>query len=195
MVKKVRKKVEPEKLLRLDLACGSVCMVGFDGVDIVPGPGVIHVVDLLKFPWPFKDESVEVINCSHFVEHIPLENIQLNGKPKDMFFAFFDECYRILTTGGRMTVLCPWYASVRASQDPTHRRFISDVTFAYLNKEWRKNSDIGHYNVACDFDFVPSYVVKQEFAARHEEQRSFAMQHYMNSVVDIQALLTKRPKE
>lgn len=190
MVKKVRK---PVKLLKLDLACGAACKEGFEGVDIVKCPGVVHVVDLFQFPWPFRNESVEEINCSHFVEHIPMKEVDdPTTGTKDMFFAFFDEMYRVLVPGGRAVILCPWYASVRAWQDPTHRRAISDVTFAYLNKTWREQVDLSHYNVDCDFDYTPSYVVQQSFAVRHEEQRAFAMNHYMNAIMDISVVLVKR---
>ena len=190
-MKKVRK---PVKLVKLDLACGNDCKAGFEGVEIVKCPGVVHQVDLLKFPWPFRDESVEEINCSHFVEHIPMQDINdpYGSGMKDMFFMFFDEVYRILIPNGRAVIACPWYASVRAWQDPTHRRAISDVTFAYLNKGWREQVNIAHYNVGCDFDYTPSYVVQQSFAVRHEEQRAFAMNHYMNAIVDINVVLVKR---
>jgi SAM-dependent methyltransferase len=57
--------------MKLDLACGTGCTPGFEGVDIAPLPGVMHVVNLLDFPWHLADESAEEIVCNHFIEHLP----------------------------------------------------------------------------------------------------------------------------
>ncbi len=121
--------------LKLDLACGQMPHEGFEGVDL--WEGAKHRLDLFRCPWPWEDGSVEELHCSHFIEHIPMEEIEHNGRKKDRLFAFFDECYRILKPGGRMTVFCPNARSNRAFQDPTHRRFIVAETFLYLHKPWR----------------------------------------------------------
>lgn len=131
--------------LKLDLASGQNCREGYESVD--RWKGAKHVVDLLKFPWPFKDNSCEALHCSHFVEHIP----HGDGE-KDLFFAFFDECWRILKPGSILTVITPCGRSNRAWYDPTHRRAIMAETFLYLNANWRKQNLLDHYNVLCDFD-------------------------------------------
>src|ERR1700761_8728573 len=78
--------------LKLSLACGQRKPEGFMGVDIAPAEGVDFVQDLFQFPWTqFADNSVDEIECSHFVEHIP------HGDGyHDPFFQFFDEIHRIL---------------------------------------------------------------------------------------------------
>ena len=51
--------------VKLDIACGANCTEGFDGVDIAKvNDRVKHVHNLLSFPWPFADESVDEIVCS-----------------------------------------------------------------------------------------------------------------------------------
>lgn len=199
---KVAKKPAPkkEKVLKLSLACGDNVPEGFLGVDIAKTKSTTYVQDLLKFPWKqFKSNSVDEIDISHFVEHIP----HGNGY-NDPFFQFFDEVYRILKPAefdpsnpnipikGFVNVVGPYYSSMRAWQDPTHQRALSEATFLYLNKEWRVNNKLDHYPVTCDFDFSYGYQVNPDWQNRNEEARAFAIQHYVNVVSDIQVMLTKR---
>jgi len=186
--------------LKLSLACGGNKPEGFKGVDIAQTADADYVLDLLKFPWDqFADNSVDEIECSHFVEHIP------HGDGyHDPFFQFFDEIHRILKPAefdpanpnvalrGFARITCPYYSSMRAWQDPTHQRAISEASFLYLNKQWRLDNKLDHYPVTCDFDFSYGYVVNPTWQTRNQEAQSFAFQNYINSVSDIQVLLTKR---
>lgn len=186
--------------LRLSLACGDRVPEGFKGVDIAKTKSATYVQDLLKFPWTqFKDNSVDEIEISHFVEHIP------HGDGyHDPFFQFFDEVYRILKPAefdpanpnvplkGFVNIVSPYYSSMRAWQDPTHQRAISEASFLYLNKEWRVNNLLDHYPVACDFDFNYGYVMNPIWQTRNQETQSFAVQNYINAVSDIQVMLIKR---
>jgi hypothetical protein len=192
----------PKPPLKLDLACGQGCKDGFVGVDMAPTPAAKYVFNLLKFPWPFEDNSVEEIHCSHFIEHIPMAFIGKDGQyrlvpethdDQDLFFAFFDECHRILKHFGKMTVFCPASASDRAFQDPTHRRFITDITFNYLSKKWRSDTGLSHYNVKANFGNQLQYstipwqkcVAPGEIAAaRVAEVQQRMFKHYRNYIND-----------
>jgi len=200
--KKIAKKKTPkaDKPLKLSLACGERTPEGFKGVDIVKTTATDYVQDLLVFPWSqFKDNSVDEIECSHFVEHIP----HGNGY-EDPFLSFFDEIYRILKPAefdpsnpnipikGFANISGPYYSSMRAWQDPTHQRALSEASFLYLNKQWRIDNLLDHYPVTCDFDFSYGYVLTPEWQNRNQEAQTFAIQHYINVVTDIQVLLTKR---
>lgn len=176
---------EPVKLLKLDLACGQNVREGFEGVDYVAVPGVKHVVDLLKFPWPFGDASCEELHCSHFYEHIPG---LLRGK-------FMDEVYRILVPEGKITIISPYYSSIRAIQDFTHEwPPVAENSFLYFNRKWREDNRLthGHYDLKCDFDFVYGWQINPVWAARNDEARNFAIQHYRNVIDDIHVTLSKR---
>ncbi len=178
-----RTKITKEKVnepLRLDLACGQNKREGFMGVDIAPGEGVDVVHDLEVYPWPFQDNSVDEVNISHYIEHT-----------KDLI-AFMNELYRIMKPGAQCQIIAPYYSSMRAWQDPTHTRAISEATFLYFNQEWLKANGLDHYNVTADFDFSYGYAFTPEWAARSEEARAFATRHYINVINDIQVLLTKR---
>ena len=171
----------PEPLLKLNLACGQNPVEGFKGVDCKKLPGVDHVLDLEKYPWPWRDASVEEIHVSHFVEHLT-----------DMI-PFMEECWRILIPGGKLTVIGPYYSSMRAWQDPTHKRALSEATFLYFNEGWRKSQKLDHYDIHCDFDYTYGYMMVPEWAAREESARQFAIKHYANVVNDIVVHLVKRP--
>jgi hypothetical protein len=200
-VSKVAKKpAKKDKVIKLSLACGNNKPEGFLGVDIAKTKSSDYVQDLLKFPWKqFKDNSVDEIECSHFVEHIP----HGNGY-NDPFFQFFDEIHRILKPAefspdnpnipikGFASITCPYYSSMRAWQDPTHQRAISEASFLYLNKKWREDQHLDHYPVKCDFDFSYGYAVSPDWQNRSDDTRNFATAHYINIVNDIQVILTKR---
>lgn len=193
--------IKTDESLKLSLACGDRVPEGFKGVDIAKTDSTTYVQDLLKFPWKqFADNSVDEIECSHFIEHIP----HGNGY-EDPFFQFFDEIYRILKpaefapdnpnipTKGFMTIVCPYYSSMRAWQDPTHNRAISEASFLYLNKQWRIDNKLDHYPLSCDFDFSYGYILDPAWQNRSQEAQAFAMKHYINVITDIQVQIVKRP--
>ena len=166
--------------LKLDIGCGHNKQAGFYGIDLRKLPEVDQVVDLEAFPWPFDDKSVDEIFCSHYIEHTT-----------DLI-KFMDELYRIMKTGAKATIVAPYYSSVRAWQDPTHKRAISEFTFMYFNKQWRDANKLEHYGIKSDFDFTYGYMVDPAWQNRSEEARNFAIRFYINAVSDIQVVITKR---
>lgn len=195
----MKKKESVKENLRLDLGCGvrkenhPTRQQGFIGVDLYPVEGVDIVHDLSTFPWPFEDNSVDEIYSSHFMEHF-------DG---DTFIKIMNECYRILkskqenesgeTTVGRMTHTGPYWSSVRAIQDPTHKTALSAERFLYFNKEWREANGLSHYTTdSCDFDFVYAYHWHPDFVSRTDEAKAFAAAHYVNAITDITVTCTKR---
>jgi hypothetical protein len=212
MAKKKKSQEAPSKQLkmsksraavRLDLGGGQNVREGFEGVDVFPGSK--HVVDLFKFPWPFADNSVDELHCSHFVEHIPLRDVEMsdltpeaqasaahvgrNIVGKDMLFAFFDECYRILKPGGDMRVIVPALRNNRAFQDPTHRRFLPAEMFLYLSAEWRKLNRLDHYKAECNFGINVNPTVPSELNLLTPEVATMRINNYWNVVIDWDAQL------
>jgi len=186
---------KPDVTLKLDLAAGQSPREGFEGVDIWPQSK--HVVNLMQYPWPFEDNSVDELHCSHFAEHIPMIFVDDTGAEvsmgmegaKEAMFKFFDECHRILRPEGWMTVIVPCARSNRGFQDPTHRRFFVAESFLYLSKQWRDINKLDHYNVACDFgiDVVP--IIPTELAVLSPEVQHRRFNGEWNTVLDWQAKL------
>lgn len=189
--KKVEAAVAEPKVLKLDLGAGQNKVdPSFTGVDIWEKSDVVH--DLFTFPYPFADNSVDEIFCSHFIEHIPMEYVEVNGKKKDMLFAFLDEIHRILKPGALARLIFPCATSIRAFQDPTHRRFIPATTAYYTQKAWREANKLDHYNVECDFEWQVGEAVNGNWLSRTTESKAFAGAHYWNVVDDLHFLLTKK---
>lgn len=166
--------------MKLDIACGQNKLEGYIGIDIANIPGVDIVHDLSSFPWPLDTESVDEIHCSHFIEHT------------DDLIKFMNEVNRILKVGGVAKFIAPYYNSIRAWQDPTHKRAISEMTFSYFNKAWRDENKLDHYGIDGDFDFKGQYVLYEDWVNKPEQELAFALKHYTNVVQDIHATLTKR---
>ena len=166
--------------LKLNLAAGQRKHEDFLSVDRVPLDGIDQVVDLEVFPWPWADDSVGEVWCAHYVEHTP-----------DLI-AFMNELGRVMIAGGTAQLVAPYYTSMRAWQDPTHRRAISEATFLYFNKAWRVAQGLDHYPITCDFDFSYGYGMNAAWVSRSQEARDFAIRHYFNAVDDLHVTLTKR---
>lgn len=181
-------KKKQKKLHRVDLACGNNLQKGFVGVDF-PKKNTQAKIEhnLLTFPWPFKDSSVDEFFCSHFIEHIPHDTTT-----SDPFFNFFDEVFRCLKLGGIIRTITPYYANGRAFQDPLHRRFITEATFLYLTKSWRKMNKLEHYPVKCDFEIMKiDHAISEEYNGRAQEAVQHAAMHSWNVVNDLQVILRK----
>jgi SAM-dependent methyltransferase len=178
-IKKVKKSKFPSPF-KLDIACGQNKTEGYFGVDISKNPGVDLVWDLEKYPWPLPDNSVDEAVCNHYLEHT--EDIM----------KFMNEVHRILKPGAKVLLVSPYYNSMRAWQDPTHTRAISEATFLYYNKDWRVANKLQHYPISADFDFTFAYNISPDWINRSEEARHFAIIHYTNVINDIQAILTKK---
>lgn len=171
-----------QKTIKLDIACGKNKKPGFTGVDIWEGADI--VCNLEQFPWPFEDDSVDEIFCHHYIEHTP-----------DLI-SFVNELYRIMKVGAKAELIAPYYSSIRAWQDPTHLRAISEATFYYFNKEWRFVNKLDQYPITADFDIDCRYIMEKEWLDKDGEELKFAIKHYINVVHDILAILTKpRPSD
>jgi SAM-dependent methyltransferase len=168
----------PSYLKKLDLGCGDRKKEGFLGVDISPDvkPDFIH--DLNIYPYPFEDNSVFEVFCSHFIEHVA--DIK----------KFMEEIWRILVPLGTVTIVAPYYSSIRAWQDYTHVRPISENTFLYFNKEWMDANKLQHYGVKCDFDILRTkYYFSPDWESRADMAREWARTYYINVVQDIEVQL------
>ena len=176
--------------MKIDLACGDAKKEGFIGVDLVETSSTDVVHNLNVYPWPFEDNSVDEVFCSHYVEHIPHD---INGEDKrDGFIQFMDEVYRILKPEGKIEIVAPYYKHERAFGDPTHRRYIGDLSFLYWNKQWRDDNRLSHYGILCDFDIHLSYLIDNDLTLKAKELRDEAIKKEWNAVQDIMVEMVKR---
>ena len=180
------KVIEEPKPIRLDLGCGKnkrkdgewigVDAIKFDEVDIVQ--------DLRK-KWPWEDDSVDEVHCSHFLEH-------LDGTER---VAFFNELCRVMKKGAKATIITPHWSHERAYGDPTHKfPPVCSWTYFYLEKSWR-DANAPHSGYECDFSYTIMGVHDpndQWVAFRNQETKYVMMSRNINTVTDMIATITKK---
>ena len=177
------------KLLKLDFGCGPNKKEGFIGVDSIQFDGKVDVVmNVVRDKWPWKDESVEEANASHFYEHLTAQER----------VHFCNELYRILITGGKCQVIVPHWASCRAYGDPTHVwPPVSEFAFYYMSKDWRKTQaphtdiEFNKDGFNCNFNVTWGYSLRQDIVNRNQEFQQFAIGNYKEVCQDIIAMFTK----
>jgi len=195
--------------VKLDLGCGQNKREGFIGIDVSGRSSADIVYDLRLTPWYIGEpiamlfaagetagscagpvyrrrldsDSVDEVFSSHFFEH-------LSG-PERM--PFMDEMWRVMKPGSKATIITPFYSSSRAIQDPTHAwPPVCEASYLYFNKKWREDNKLDHYPLVCDFDWTCGYGIDAEVSLRSEDYQRYAVKHYINSVLDLQVVLTKR---
>ena len=124
------------------------------------------------------DESVDFVYSTHVVEHL------------DDLVLFFNEAHRVLRPGCAMWTRAPYYSSIRCWQDPTHKRAISENTFAYTEKEWRDEQRLSHYPITANFANTFAFSWHEEWNFKNptpeqEEARKKALKSQINVASDI----------
>ncbi|MGH2354789.1 MAG: class I SAM-dependent methyltransferase [Chloroflexota bacterium] len=104
----------------VDLGCGRRPVAGAFGVDRVPLPGVDVVARLDGPHLPFTTGGLDGAFALNVLEHL------------DDLRAAMAEIHRVLRPGGRCTIEVPYFASVSAAADPTHRRWFTYTTFEHF---------------------------------------------------------------
>jgi len=90
--------------------------------------------DLNELPWPWADESFDMIFASSVFEHLEIDLVQA-----------LDECWRILRPGGRIRVKLPYWGHENAYADPTHRWQYSPHALDVFVPDTRLGTELGFY--------------------------------------------------
>lgn len=85
------------KLLRLNLACGSSKIDGYINIDVEPSCKPDLVRDFVKDGLPYKDNTVAEVLLFHAIEHIQ----------KRLHKQILGEIFRVLRPGGRFLISYP----------------------------------------------------------------------------------------
>lgn len=109
--------------LILDLGCGNKKRQGTIGVDFNDRTAADVIHDLNVFPYPFEDASVDHVYLDNTLEHL------------DDVIKVMEEVYRIVKPGGSVKVIVPYFRSVWAFIDPTHRHFFTVSSFAFYDPD------------------------------------------------------------
>jgi len=103
--------------MNLNLGCSDAHRAGYVNVDICEPAD--YIADLTQ-PWPWADDSVEVIRAHDIIEHLPNKILTMN------------EAYRVLKPGGRLEIVVPTTNGAGAWQDPQHISFWNLSSFQYF---------------------------------------------------------------
>lgn len=173
-------------MIKLDLGAGRHPKEGFIPVDRadleLPDQVVWDLVD--GKPWPWETSTVDELHSSHFIEHIPANEIvrycwaewkgpgqvswEPDGKPIDALFFFFDEAWRIAKPNATFELIWPALKSTNAFRDPTHRRFLPLEFLHYMSKRGREVMRVEHYGAVCDWNVEKSELLLQTpLSVRH----------------------------
>lgn len=94
---------------------------------------------------PYDDDSVDLIHCYHFLEHL--------NDPVKMLVEF----QRILKVGGIVNICVPYYRSDMAFQDIDHKKFFTETTFSRLFKS--EYYRFGKNAIEWKFDIIVSAIM------------------------------------
>ena len=109
------------KLSILDLGCGINKYKGAIGVDWVKRDGVDVVHNLNTLPYPFSDNTFDLIVMDNSLEHL------------DDVVGVMEEVHRISKIGSEVRIMVPYFRSRWAFIDPTHKHFFTVDSFAYFD--------------------------------------------------------------
>ena len=118
-----------ENIMRiLDLGCGKRRQPDSIGVDVNPDSDADVIADLDRSPYPFADNSFDQIYCDGIIEHLT-----------DVV-AVMEELHRIAKPGARIIIITPYFTSVDAFSDPTHKHYFSARSFDYFTNDFPEYS-------------------------------------------------------
>lgn len=116
-----------ERLLKLNLGCGSDHRKGFVNVDLTPACQPDVVFNLESGPWPWRDNSVEEVVFHHCLEHL--------GQTSAAFLAIIQELYRVCADGALVRIVVPHPRHDFFIGDPTHVRPVTPWMLALFDRE------------------------------------------------------------
>ncbi|QDD14145.1 methyltransferase domain-containing protein [Candidatus Methylopumilus rimovensis] len=109
------------KLKILDLGCGKKKRKGAIGVDFSDKHEADVIHNLNVFPYPFGDEVFDEVYLDNVLEHL------------DDPIRVMEEVNRICKKKAIIKVIVPYFRSIWAFIDPTHKNFFTVNSFSYFD--------------------------------------------------------------
>jgi SAM-dependent methyltransferase len=120
---------------RLNLGAGNDIIAGalnHDRVKHRPEIAVAH--DLNVLPWPWEDDSFDVIVAKTVLEHLRINLV-----------VSLDECWRLLRPEGLIYLKLPYWQAERSYDDPTHLWRFTLRSLNYFDPETPEGASYGMY--------------------------------------------------
>lgn len=158
----------------LDLGCGKKKRIGSIGVDYSDRYNADVIHDLNKFPYPFPDNEFDKIYLDNVLEHL------------DDVIRVIEEVHRICKVGGKVKIIVPYFRSVWACIDPTHKHFFTVNSFSYFDpnhiicqrydySDARFSIDNVTFNESLNNRFVKRFFLK--FANKYKNKYEYYLSH------------------
>ena len=156
-----------KKIKKLNIGCGKLIVKEWINIDLFNFnvPKDIEKNNILQQDIrqgvPFKNNTIENIYSSHFIEHLNFEQVLI----------FFKECFRVMNPGGIIRISCPDLRILCKKYIEKDKKF-----FQHIYKHWKSfssletNGDIlvgqimgwGH-KWAFDFDSLKKLLATAKF--------------------------------
>jgi SAM-dependent methyltransferase len=120
----------------LDFGCGIRRQPDSIGVDINLNSKADVIADLDRCPYPFVSNSFDRIYCEGIIEHLT------------DIVGVMEELHRIARPGARIIIITPYFTSVDAFSDPTHKHYFSARSFDYFTGDF---PEYGFYSSTARF--------------------------------------------
>jgi len=120
-----------EKSKCLNLGCGLNHLSDYTNIDREQVATPDMLVDLEQFPWPWEDNTIEIIRLHHVLEHL--------GEKTEAYKRIMQEMYRICTPNACIRIAVPFFRHDNFWADFTHVRVITPLGLALLS---RKNNEM-----------------------------------------------------
>ncbi|MFC2081662.1 methyltransferase domain-containing protein [Candidatus Bipolaricaulota bacterium] len=124
-------------LMILDLGCGTAKEEGAIGVDRICLPDVDVIADLDEYPYPFADNTFDVIYLNDVIEHLPDT------------MATMEDVHRISRPNARIFIRVVNWNSHYTAMDPTHVKSFTENTFDFFGQR-----EVRSYYTHARFDVV-----------------------------------------
>jgi predicted SAM-dependent methyltransferase len=164
--------------VKLNLGCGINLRPGFVNVDKFGNPDVR--LDLEEFPWPWPDNSAEVIELHHVLEHL--------GQTPAAYIRVLQELYRVAQPNGLINITVPHFRHDHFANDPTHVRVVTPEGLRLFNQDlnhicevnrWT-NSQLGRYH-GVDFEMLQDEArISEEGERFRSVVRNVELTHFVN---------------
>jgi SAM-dependent methyltransferase len=107
----------------LDVGCGVNKRPGAIGIDRNPASRADVLVDIDRFPYPFRDASFDALQAVHVIEHV-----------SDVIRTM-EEFHRLVRPGGEVFIVTPHYSDFSSFCDPTHRWHLNSYSLRYFGPD------------------------------------------------------------
>ncbi|MBI4430835.1 MAG: class I SAM-dependent methyltransferase [Candidatus Omnitrophica bacterium] len=108
----------------LDIGCGGSKSPGAVGIDRMPQAGVDVVHDLNKIPWPFGDNTFDLVACQDTIQIL------------DSILDTMNEIHRVSKPGAVVKIRTPHYSHPNSWKDPLHKWHLAFDSFDYFLEDF-----------------------------------------------------------